>query len=67
MPNKLQTFYPPKQQANPSTRQSYFPARIQMIDTGEIFIAKSAEEIPPSSNFKIFALRVKEENNDQPK
>ena len=39
----------------------WFPASIMMVDTGEIFIAKSMEEIPPERTFKVLAVKVKEE------
>jgi hypothetical protein len=39
---------------------SWFPATIQMTDTGETFLAKTMEDIPPGRNFKVLAVKVKE-------
>ena len=41
----------------------WFPACIMMVDTREIFIAKSMEEIPHSRTFKVLAVKVKEEKD----
>jgi len=46
------------------TLPGYFPARIMMVDTGEIFLAKSMEEIPPGRTFKVLAVKIKETENE---
>lgn len=46
------------------TLPGYFPAQIMMIDTGEIFLAKSMEEISPGLPFKVLAVKVKETENE---
>jgi hypothetical protein len=42
----------------------FFPARIKMVDTGEIFIAKTMQEIPPYRSFKIVETKVEEQKDE---
>ena len=45
---------------------SWWPAKVMMVDTGEIFIAASLEDIPHTRTFKILETRTKEQPNDRP-
>ena len=46
------------------TLPGYFPARIMMVDTEEIFTAKSMEDIPAGRTFKVLAVKIKEQTNE---
>lgn len=42
----------------------YFPAKILMVDTGEVFIAKTMQDIPASRSFKVLEVKIKEEKDE---
>ena len=46
------------------TLPGYFPARIQMVDTGEIFIAQRVEDIPAARSFKVLEVKIKEKKDE---
>ena len=42
----------------------YFPARIMMVDTGEIFIAQTMQDIPASRAFKVLEVKTEEKKDE---